>query len=202
MPAGTAVVVEMLTMALPPEVTELGLIAAVMPEGAPLSESETFCALPLVVAVLIVELPEEPCTIDRLAGFTAIEKSLAALAVTVTLSAAVCEPDAAVPVTVSGYVPPATAVVVEIVSVALPPEVTELGLLVTVMPEGAPLTENETVCALPAVVVVVTVALPDEPCAIESDAGLTATLKSDTEHDLVQGTRQLLCAFENSVCTV
>ena len=47
------------------------------------------------------------------------------------------------------------------------------------------------------------VALPDEPCAIEIDVGLTATLKSlDAEHELVQATTQLLCALENSVCTV
>ena len=99
--------------------------------------------------------------------------------------------------------PAATAEVVEIFSVALPPEVTEVGLNVAVMPEGAPLTENETVCALPLVVAVVTVALPDEPCAIDSDVGLTATLKSfAVEHDLAQRTKQLLCAFENSVCTV
>ena len=91
----------MLRVALPPDVTELGLIVVVMPEGAPLTESETDCALPLVVAVLMVALPDPPCAIERLDGLVAMEKSLATVAVTVTLSAAVCEPDAALPVMVS-----------------------------------------------------------------------------------------------------
>src|SRR6266849_6458189 len=42
---------------LPPAVTEVGLSEAVAPEGVPLTASETVTALPLVTAVLMVELP-------------------------------------------------------------------------------------------------------------------------------------------------
>ena len=49
----------------------------------------------------MVALPDKPCAIESDVGLTAIEKSFAAAAVTVTLSAAVCEPDAATPVMVS-----------------------------------------------------------------------------------------------------
>ena len=45
---------------LPPAVTELGLKLAVTPLGSPLADSDTVCADPLVTAVEIVEVPDDP----------------------------------------------------------------------------------------------------------------------------------------------
>lgn len=60
----------------PPAVTEVGLKLALAPLGSPLTLSATVCAEPLVTAVLMVEVPLEPCTIDTLGGEALIEKSL------------------------------------------------------------------------------------------------------------------------------
>ena len=92
----------------------------------------------------MVALPDKPCAIESDVGLTAIEKSFAAAAVTVTLSAAVCEPDPAVPVTVSVYVPATALELTASESVALWPELTELGVMVAVTPAGAPETLSET----------------------------------------------------------
>src|SRR2546421_465002 len=56
--------------------TEVGLSEAVAPEGVPLTESETVCALPLVTAVEMVEVADAPwCTVSA-AGLALMEKSL------------------------------------------------------------------------------------------------------------------------------
>ena len=61
---------------LPPAVTEVGLNEAVAPEGRPLAESATLCALPLVTAVEIVEVPEAPWLTVTVVGLALMEKSL------------------------------------------------------------------------------------------------------------------------------
>jgi len=76
-PAAAAVVVETVSVALPPEVTEAGEIEAVTPAGVAEAESDTVCALPEVVAVLMVLVAELPATMLRLDGLAEMEKSLA-----------------------------------------------------------------------------------------------------------------------------
>jgi hypothetical protein len=66
-------------VAVPPEVTEVGLIEAVTPVGAPLTDSPTVCAPPEVVAVLTVALVLLPAATVAEPGFTEIEKSLPGL---------------------------------------------------------------------------------------------------------------------------
>src|SRR5436190_176639 len=59
----------------PPAVTEVGLKPTVVPAGRPLALRLTDCATPLVTAVLIVDVPLEPCATLRLPGLAPIEKS-------------------------------------------------------------------------------------------------------------------------------
>lgn len=84
-----------------PAVREDGLKLTVVPAGAPLELSETVCADPLVRAVAIVDVPFEPCTIDKLLGLADIEKSGGGGAVTVRLTGVECVALAPVPVTVN-----------------------------------------------------------------------------------------------------
>src|SRR6266511_3645116 len=121
---------------LPPAVTDAGLKEAVVPEGRPLVFNAMPSALPLVIAVDMVEVPVPPCATETELGFALIEKSLSA--VTVRFTVVVCVALAAVPVTVIGYVPGVVAPTLN-VSVELPPAVTEGGSKATVVPEGRPL---------------------------------------------------------------
>src|SRR6266536_3472002 len=59
----------------PPAVTVLGLKPTVVPAGWPLALRLTACAEPLVTAVLIVDVPLEPCATLRLLGLAPMEKS-------------------------------------------------------------------------------------------------------------------------------
>jgi hypothetical protein len=74
----------MISVALPPDVTDAGLKEAVTPLGAPVRDRLTVWALPLVVAVDTVTDPEPPAWIDVLTGLTAIEKPFAAAAIDTT----------------------------------------------------------------------------------------------------------------------
>jgi hypothetical protein len=90
----------------------------------------------------------------------------------------VCEPDAAVPVIVIGYVPAGVDDEVENVTDDEPPEVTLGGENNAEAPDGSPLAPSETDCALPDVVAVETVALAPLPAVTVPDAGLTEIEKS------------------------
>lgn len=70
MPAVAIVMVELL-----PDVTDVGLNDAVAPAGRPLALRFTFCAEPLVIAVEMVDVALEPCTIETAFGLALIEKS-------------------------------------------------------------------------------------------------------------------------------
>jgi len=59
----------------PPAVTEVGLRLAVGPGGETLALRLTVPAVPLVTAVLMVDVPLLPWTIERLDGLALIEKS-------------------------------------------------------------------------------------------------------------------------------
>src|SRR5690348_17493315 len=79
-------------------------------------------------------------------------------ALTVSVYVVECEPDAAVPVIVIGYVPAGVEVEVVIVRVEEPPEVTLAGENDGDAPDGRPLALSDADCALPDVVAVETVA--------------------------------------------
>ena len=76
-PAAAAVVVLTVRVPLPPEVTGVGEMEAVTPTGVGEADSDTVCALPDVVAVLMVAVAEFPATIFKLFGLAEMEKSLA-----------------------------------------------------------------------------------------------------------------------------
>jgi hypothetical protein len=162
----------------PPAVTLTGLRPALAPEGAPPTVSEMVSALPLVTAVEMLEVPLAFCARLSEVGVARMEKSFGGGgAVTVKVTVVACVADAAVPVTVSVYVP-AAALPAFTVSVDDAPAVTLVGLKVALEPAGAPATESETVCALPLVTVVEMVELPPVFCTRLSELGLAAMAKS------------------------
>src|SRR6266540_5812090 len=83
--------------------------------------------------------------------------------VTVSVNVVACVAEAPVPVILIVYVPAGVDVVVATVSVDEPPEVTDAGLNDAVAPLGKPLALSATLCALPAVVAVLTVAVTEPP---------------------------------------
>jgi hypothetical protein len=83
-----------------------------------------------------------------------------------------------VPVTVTAYVPAGVAALVVIVSVLLPPEVTEDGLNDALAPDGRPDADNATDSAEPDVTAVDTVVVAAEPAVTLPEAGERATEKS------------------------
>jgi hypothetical protein len=97
---------------------------------------------------------------------------------TVRLNVVVCEPDAAVPVIVTGYVPAGVEADVVIVSDDELPVVTLDGVNVAFAPLGSPLAESATDCALPDLIAVETVAPAGLPAVTVPDVGLTAIEKS------------------------
>ena len=199
MPAAAEVVVAIESVALPPDVTEVGLIVAVTPAGAPETESATDCAEPEVVAVAIVLDVEPPAVTDTLVGFAESEKSFVVVPlVIVSAYVVVWLPDAAVPVTVSVYVPAAADVVVAIESVALLPDVTEVGLIVAVTPAGAPETDSETDCAEPEVVAVAIVAEVELPAVTVPLPGLAEIEKSLPKLMPAIDEMQAPCEFDHS----
>lgn len=177
-PAGVELEVEIVNVDDDPAVTDAGENDAVAPLGRPLAPSVTDCADPDVTAVETVALAPEPAVTLAEAGLTEIEKSLAGALVTVRLSTAVCEPVAAVPVTVTLYVPAAVVDAAVSVSVDEEPELTVAGENDAVTPGGSPLALNETDSELPDVIAVETVAVPFEPAATLTDVGFTDTEKS------------------------
>ena len=61
-----------------PVITDAGVNDAVTPDGRPDADSETVCALPDTIAVLIVLAPALPTAMLIAVGDAAIEKSLVA----------------------------------------------------------------------------------------------------------------------------
>jgi hypothetical protein len=99
-PAVAELVDERVRVAVWPELTEAGVTVAVTPDGAPETEMLTVCALPLVVAVLIVDEPELPAAIVTPVGLAEIEKSFVATVVTFTVTVVECVTVPSVPVIV------------------------------------------------------------------------------------------------------
>jgi len=96
----------------------------------------------------------------------------------VRLYVAVWLPELADPFTEMEYVPAAAELVVASFIVELAPAVTDVGLNDTVTPDGAPDADNDTVCALPDVTAVFTVADVELPAVTDPDDGDNDTEKS------------------------
>jgi hypothetical protein len=161
-----------------PAVTDAGENVAVAPEGRPLALNATDCAAPDVTADDTVVDDVPPAVTAPEAGLVVSEKSLAGALVTLRLSVAVCDPDAAVPVIVTLYVPAAADDDAVSVNVDDEPELTDEGENDAVTPVGRPVALSETDSEVPDVTAVETVALPLEPAATLRFVGLTATEKS------------------------
>ncbi len=97
---------------------------------------------------------------------------------TVREKAAVCVAEAPVPVIVTLDVPVGVLELVVIVTVEDAPAVTELGLKLAVAPVGRPEAESATLCALPEVTAVETVAVAELPGVTVAAVGLTESEKS------------------------
>jgi hypothetical protein len=161
-----------------PDVTDVGENDAVAPDGSPLALNDTVSADPDVTAVETVELVPLPATTLAEAGLSETEKSFAVALCTVSVNVVVCDPVAAVPVIVIGYVPTGVTLEVPIVNVDDDPDVTDVGENDAVAPDGSPLALSDTDSALPEVTAVETVAVVPAPGATEADVGLTAIEKS------------------------
>ena len=83
----------------------------------------------------------------------------------------------AVPVTVMGYVPAATDDATVMLMVELPAPVIDVGLKLTVTPEGCPDALSTTGVLNPPVTALVIVEPPEPPCAIDTDDGEADRLK-------------------------
>lgn len=177
-PAGVELDVATVSVDDDPAVTDVGENVAVAPLGSPLALRATDCAEPDVTAVATVAPVLPPAVTLPDAGLTASEKSLGGALVTLSVSVAVCEPDAAVPVIVTLYVPGAADEDAASVSVDADPELVEPGENDAVTPLGSPLAPNETVSELPDVTAVETVAVPFDPAATLTFVGLTEIEKS------------------------
>src|SRR5664280_3894765 len=162
----------------PPEVTDCGLKETSAPDGAPVAERATVWATPLVTAVETVDVAAAPAVTIPEVGEAAMEKSLATTAFTVRENEAVWVAEVPVPVTVMAVVPAGVAPVVDTVMVELPPAVTDVGLKVTVVPDGAPLALRLTVWATPLVTAVETVDVVLEPAVTVPEVGEAAMEKS------------------------
>src|SRR5439155_337386 len=150
-------------------------------------------AIPLTRVVEIVDVPVDPCWIERLVGFALMEKSLGGGgAVTVNETVVKWVALVPVPVTVTVYVP-GVEVPAPSVSVELPPAVTEVGLRVAVAPPGVPLTVRFTVSAVPLVTAVEMVDVPFAPCARERLAGFALIENSFATGAVIVKVRGVLC---------
>jgi lipoprotein-anchoring transpeptidase ErfK/SrfK len=138
----------------PPAVTELGLRVAVRPAGV-VAERLTAPAVPVTSAVLIVLVPELPCTTVRLLGLAVIEKSFPGAALTLTNTSATRTTGPSVPTASMPWRPTGTAGPTVMVIVEPPPAVIEEGLKVAVRPGSVEEKERATVPGLPITVVLI-----------------------------------------------
>jgi len=161
---------------LPPAATDAGLNEAVVPDGRPLALIAMLSALPLVTVVEIVEAAVVFCSAETLLGPALIEKSFRTMTVSETLVVWVAL--AAVPVTVTVYVPGVVPMPAARVSVEVPPAATEAGLKEAVVPEGRPLALSVTVSAVPPARVVEIVEVVAVPWVAETLAGFALIEKS------------------------
>jgi hypothetical protein len=98
--------------------------------------------------------------------------------VTVSVNVVECDPDDAVPVIVTAYVPAGVELDVPSDRLEEEPAATDVGVNVAVVPVGNPLALSETVCDEPAVTAVETVAVAALPAVTLLELGATESEKS------------------------
>src|SRR5262249_16788389 len=103
--------------------------------------------------------------------------------VTVSVYGVLWVAEVPVPVIVIGYVPAGVVVLVVIVMVDEPPELTDGGWKEGRAPLGRPDADKVIVCAEPLVSAVLTVALTAPPGAVEPEVGATEMEKSFVTHE-------------------
>jgi hypothetical protein len=159
---------------------EVGLNAAVTPEGRPLAESDTAELNPPETLVETVLVPELPAATERLVGDAPTEKSGVAVADTVKETVVLCETPPPLALMVTVDVPVAAVLPAVNVSVELPEPgaAIDAGLNAAVTPAGSPVAESETAELKPPETVVETVVVFVPPCATEIVVGDAVKAKS------------------------
>lgn len=159
---------------------DVGLNAAVTPEGSPLAESDTAELKPPEIVVEIVLVPELPAATERLVGDALTEKSGVAVAETVRETVVLCETPPPLALIVIVDVPVAAVLLAVNVSVELPEPgaAMDAGLKLAVTPAGNPLAESDTAELKPPDTVVETVVVLVPPCTTDTVVGDALRAKS------------------------
>jgi hypothetical protein len=158
---------------------EVGLNAAVTPEGRPEADNDTAELKPPEIAVEIVVLPELPCDTEIDDGDAETEKSGLAVALTVRLTLTECDIPPPVPVTVIVELPVAAEELAVSVKVEEPEPgaAIDVGLKLALTPEGSPEADKDTAELKPPEIVVDKVELPEPPCVTETEVGEALMVK-------------------------
>ena len=131
---------------------------------------------PPAIVVVIVEVPELPlATLIDVGDAERVKLGLVPVTVKETVVFSVVLPE--VPPTVMLYVPATVVAATVNVSVELPAPVIDAGLKPAVTPVGNPLADSVMAESKPPVTELVTVVLPEPPCATDSEAGDADKLK-------------------------
>lgn len=155
---------------------ELGLKLTVTRDPWPLADKPIAELKPPEIAVVIVDLPELPlASLIDVGEALMVKFGFVPVTVSDTVVVAVVLPE--VPVTLTVYVPTAVDEPTVIVMVELPAPVIEVGLKLTVTPDGWPVADKAMTPLKPPVTVLVMVEVPAWPCATETEAGEAERLK-------------------------
>ena len=127
------------------------------------------------IVVVIVVVPDFPCSMVTALGDALIEKLGGPVTVRVTVVVSVVLPD--VPVTVMGYTPVTVDEATVIVIVEVPSPVIEVGLKLTVTPFGWPVADNVMAESKPPVTELMMLEVPEVPCANVTAAGEANSVK-------------------------
>lgn len=162
---------------VPVPVIEAGLKPTVTPVGWPLALKVTAESNPPVAVLVMVDVPELPCTTETEVGEAERVKPTTGAAVTVSETEVVFVVLPEVPVTVMVYVPVAVVEATVNVAVEVPAPVIEVGLKPTVTPVGWPLAVNATAESKPPVTELVMVDVPELPWTTETEVGEAERVK-------------------------
>ena len=155
----------------PGTATEAGLKVTVTPAGWPLADREITELKPPETAVVMVDVPLAPGATDNEEGEAEAVNAGGVVTLRITLDVRVSPPP--VPVTTIVCVPTATpeATARVMVNVPEPGAAMEVGLKLTVTPEGCPLAESAMAELKPPETAVVTVHEPLLPATTETEVG-------------------------------
>jgi len=172
----------MVIVEVPAPVIEVGLNVTVCPLPCPEADNEIAELNPPVTVLVIVTEPEVPLVTVIEVG-DALREKPGFIPVTVSETVVVWVLLPAVPVTMMLYVPGVVDDATVIVIVEEPFPVIDVGLKVTVTPEGCPDADNETGELNPPVTVLVIVEFPELPTVTVTEDGDAERLKPGVELD-------------------